>query len=393
MTLSPPGPARGSLHQQLEELPASVRDRLRQFGFDAAALCQRASTLDSSRTPADRAARNRIEGPVRAPALSELCTLPERGTAEASEVAAIGNRSIANGEVALCVMAGGMATRMGGVVKALVEVFPGQTFLDLRLAAQRTISKQAGRSVPLWLMTSDATHEAIRTAYSERALDGEHVELFPQAVSLRLNADGSLFVDADGNPSPYATGHGDLLDAIKTSGALERFAASGGKYVWVTNLDNLGATLDAELLGYFIRQQWDLCVEVCPKVAGDRGGVPVHADGRLQVLEEFRLPSTFNPSEVPVFNTNTFLMSIETIRQATFPWTYFEVEKLVDGKRVIQFERLLQEVTAHTEAHYIQIPRDGATSRFLPVKDFDELAKRLPTLREVALRSGMLQGK
>jgi UTP--glucose-1-phosphate uridylyltransferase len=158
-------------------------------------------------------------------------------------------------------------------------------------------------------------------------------------------------------------------------------------------LDNLGATLDPELLGFFIQKQWDLCVEVCPKVAGERGGVPVHADGRLQVLEEFRLPATFDPSQVPVFNTNTFLMSIDTIRHATFPWTYFEVEKQVEGKPVIQFERLLQEVTAHTEAHYVRIPRDGATSRFLPVKDFDELAKRLPTLREVAHRSGMLPGK
>ena len=34
----------------------------------------------------------------------------------------------------MVVLAGGMATRMGGVVKALVEIVPGLTFMDARLA-------------------------------------------------------------------------------------------------------------------------------------------------------------------------------------------------------------------------------------------------------------------
>ena len=52
--------------------------------------------------------------------------------------------------------------------------------------------------------------------------------------------------------------------------------------------------------------------EVCPK-DGDKGGIPVHAEGHLQVLEEFRLPPDFDPTTVRVFNTNTFLVRAEPL--------------------------------------------------------------------------------
>ena len=69
-------------------------------------------------------------------------------------------------------------------------------------------------------------------------------------------------------------------------------------------------------------------VEVCDKVAGDKGGIPVHAEGCLQVLEEFRLPRDFDATKVTVFNTNTFLVradallprEIEAFLPAGFLW-------------------------------------------------------------------------
>ena len=60
-------------------------------------------------------------------------------------------------------------------------------------------------------------------------------------MSLRLTPAGELYFE-DGKPSPYATGHGDLPEALRKSGLLERFLASRGDgYVWIANLDNLGA--------------------------------------------------------------------------------------------------------------------------------------------------------
>ena len=169
--------------------------------------------------------------------------------------------------------------------------------------------------------------------------------------------------------------------------------------MWITNLDNLGATVDAALLGHFIERGRDVLVEVAPKVAGDRGGIPVWSDAedadgkavrRLQVLEEFRLPKGFDASRVGVFNTNTFLMRADALLHAPIRFHWFEVEKKVGDRSAVQFERLLQEVTAAADATYVEVPRDGAVSRFLPVKDFDDLAHRQADIRAVAAARGML---
>jgi UTP--glucose-1-phosphate uridylyltransferase len=280
------------------------------------------------------------------------------------------------------VLAGGMATRMGGVVKALVDCIPGKTFLDARLEAARKSEALLGRTVPLFLMTSAATDEAIRAALAERKAP-TYVHAFAQMLSLRLAENGSVLVDERGAASQYATGHGDWPAAFKASGQLKSFVSAGGKYLWIANLDNLGATVDAALLGHFIEHGKPVQVEVCEKEAGDRGGIPVHCDGKLQVLEEFRLPTGFDPSSVRVFNTNTFLVRADTLIECPEAWTYFEVEKKVGTQVVVQFERLLQELTTWYESAYVRVPRSGAGSRFLPIKDNQDLARRREEIEQV----------
>jgi UTP--glucose-1-phosphate uridylyltransferase len=378
-----------SLAHQLETLDPALRVRLDRAGFDPGRLSTLAATL---REPGDAAARrdarNRVPGEVTAPAPEELRAAPEPGSPEHARLAALGEEALRRGELAFCVMAGGMATRMGGVVKALVEAFGGKTFLDLRLAENAAASARAGRPVPLWLMTSDATDAPIKAALTA-ARAPAHVATFTQDLGLRLTPEGLLFRGADGAPSTYATGHGDLVDAVRRSGLLRSFRAGGGKVVWIANLDNLGASIDPAILGAFLDSRADVMVEVCDKAQGDRGGIPVHAPTprgprRLQVLEEFRLPKTFDASTVRVFNTNTFLVDARVLEEVTIDWNWFEVEKKVDGTTAIQFERLLQEITSACEAGYLRVPRDGARSRFLPVKDHDELAKRRAEIEAVA---------
>lgn len=375
-----------TLSEELAQLPPELRARLDRAGFDGARLARLAGGLTAPDAAARRAAENRVSGPVRGPADDEILAVTGGDTAALAEV---GRAAIARGELAFCVMAGGMATRMGGVVKALVEAFDGHTFLDLRLGENRTVSARAGRPVPLWLMTSEATDHGIREALA-KAEAPPHVQCFMQDLSLRVTKDGHLFRDGKGEPSVYATGHGDLVDALRRSGLLRDFVAKGGKYVWIANLDNLGAAIDEAMLGRFVATGKDVMVEVCPKVEGDRGGIPVHANGKLQVLEEFRLPTDFDARTVRVFNTNTFLVRAEALATAAIDWSFFYVEKKVDGVLAVQFERLLQELTAALPSTYIAVPRDGDGARFLPVKDMDELAARRSMIERVARARGMV---
>jgi UTP--glucose-1-phosphate uridylyltransferase len=282
-----------------------------------------------------------------------------------------------------------MATRMGGVVKALVDALPGKSFLDLRLREVEVIRERYGALPPLWLMTSLATDDQIKSALGDRRR-GDDVATFLQGVSLRLTPDGKLFLGADGRPSEHAPGHGDLPDALERSGLLERFVKRGGKTLMMTNIDNLGGTLDPLILGFHLAHGLPVTSEVVDKLGSDRGGIPVRVNDKPCVLEEFRIPPSFDPATVRVFNTNVFHFDAKALLELDMPWTFFTVTKKVEGQPVIQFERLVNEVTSVLPTKYLHLPRTGDDARFLPVKDNDELAARVPEIEAVARAHGWL---
>jgi UTP--glucose-1-phosphate uridylyltransferase len=355
------------LAAELEALDADTAAALRHWGFDRDRLLGWAEHL----LPGDGAS-NRVRGEVSPPLPDDIEPLPERMSDEGRRLERLGLEAIRRGELAVVVLAGGMATRMGGVVKALVEIRPGLTFLDARLAERQHWSAVADAPLPLVLMTSYATDDPIRETLGE-TLDGRRVDAFTQGVSLRLTPDGHLFRTADDLPSLHATGHGDLPDSIRGAGTLARLIDEGVRVVWIANLDNLGAAIDPLVLGKHLDGGAPLTVEVVEKVPGDRGGSPFRVDGRPVILESFRVPEDVDEDAVGVFNTNTFLVDAAQLRDLDMDWTWFRVEKSVDGRPAIQFERLIGELTSALRSSFLLVPRDGPDSRFIPAKDHAEL--------------------
>src|SRR5262245_21491484 len=163
-----------SLRDQLAALSNELNERLNARGFDPKRLQDWAATIGINRD-----SRNRVTGNVEAPHPGDVIDAPVPGTEAHAKAYARGLEAITKGEVALCVLAGGMATRMGGVVKALVDAIPGKSFLDLRLREIDHFARQFGKPVPLWLMTSYATDADLRQALGTR-LDGERIATFAQ---------------------------------------------------------------------------------------------------------------------------------------------------------------------------------------------------------------------
>jgi UTP--glucose-1-phosphate uridylyltransferase len=366
----------------LDTLTVSERQELERHGFRAEAL------IDRYRKSRQGLTQNRVSGSVSPPNPANLLRLPEPGSAEYERLKAIGVAALERGECALAVLAGGMATRMGGVVKGLVTAVEGKTFLELRLAEQDALAKTYGKRPPLWLMTSQPTHEPIVKALGARL--GQELEVFQQNLSVRLDEKGGLFRDKAGQVSFYSPGHGDFPEALSRSGLLERFRKAGGRYLLVSNLDNLGGGLDPVVIGLHLSGDAAITCEVVEKRAADRGGVPVDYEGRTVILEEFRLPESFDPTTIPVFNVNTLAFSVDALLKQDIPWTYFEVTKQVEGQKVLQYERLIHELTFHLPTRYAVVPREGARSRFLPVKDMAELEARQQEIKLLAQDRGML---
>jgi UTP--glucose-1-phosphate uridylyltransferase len=156
------------------------------------------------------------------------------------------------------------------------------------------------------------------------------------------------------------------------------------------NVDNMGGTLDPVAIGFHLAHGKPVTAEVVDKLATDRGGIPVYLDGRLCILEEFRIPPSFDPKTVRVFATNVFYFDAPSLLQLDMNWTYFTVHKKVEDQPVVKFERLVNEVTSSLPTAYLHMPREGAESRFLPVKDHDELAARVPEILAVAHARGII---
>jgi UTP--glucose-1-phosphate uridylyltransferase len=350
---------------------------LARFGFDAVTFERLRAALARG---GSEAFTGRLTAAIGLPAATDLTELPAADSAEGRALATRGQAALAAGEVGVVVLAGGMATRFGGVVKAVVEVVPGHTFLQLKLADIARHAVGAKARVPVYLMASHATSEGLHASARHVEVDGISLEIVDQSVTLRLLPNGEIFRDSAGRASPCATGHGDLLPTLRRSGALARFRQAGGRMLMVSNVDNLAATLDARVVGAHCRGGRPVTVEIVRKAPGDRGGIPARVDGHLQIVEEFRLPAGFDGDQVPFFNTNTFVFDAEAIDRE-FDLDWFLVRRKADGKEALQPERLLGQVTAHLPTQFLVVPRQGPEGRFLPVKDRDELQARLPEIR------------
>lgn len=359
---------------------------LERYGFDRATFDMLRGKLARGEATEET---NRIKGRVEPPKPDDVVRLPPLGSPERKKLEEEGSALIRQGLVAAVVLTGGMATRFGGVVKAAVEVARGKTFLDLKLADMQRAAERLNGRIPVYLMTSFATDAEVtrlaKAANSERV----PVETFPQFISLRLTSDGQLFRTASGEVSPYAPGHGDLTFALRRSGVLAKLLSQGVTHIYMSNVDNLAATLDPAIIGAHIQSGQSISVECADKAKGDKGGAPARVDNVLQVVEGFRFPKDFDQDSIPVFSTNSFVIDAAAIDR-DFDLTWFHVTKEVEGKKVVQFERLVGELTAFLPCHAIGVDREGDDGRFMPVKDPPELEARRPAIVSLLEKRGAL---
>ena len=368
------------------QIDEATHELLQSYGFDEETFETLRARLKAGEAGGEQ---NRIRGEVTPPEAEDVTTLPAVGSAEREALAAKGREAIAAGQVGAIVLAGGMATRFGGVVKAGVEAVDGKTFMELKVRDILTAAEEAGGRVPLFPMTSFATDAEVTMLSAPLANEHVPIETFPQLISLRLTPEGELFRDEAGELSPYAPGHGDLTFALRKAGILERFRAAGGRVLVMSNVDNLTATLDPAIIGAHLQGGKPMTAEMAPKLPGDKGGAPARVDGEPQIVEAFRFPADFDQDSIPVFNTNTLLFDAEAIDR-DFDLTWFAVTKQVGGKPAIQFEHLVGELSAFLPSTFLRVEREGADARFQPVKDPAELERRQDEIRTALEARGIL---
>jgi UDP-N-acetylglucosamine pyrophosphorylase len=222
---------------------------------------------------------------------------------------------------------GGLGTGMGlEKAKSLLPVREGQSFLDL--IARQILHLREAHGMPLrfLLMSSFATQEDTANALAPYADLGSGDALqFLQSRIPKVDAETLAPAIDEAHPelSWCPPGHGDLYASLMGSGQLEQLLDRGVKYAFVSNSDNLGATLDLALLRYFAESGKAFLMEVTRRTAADRKGGHLAVDretGRLLLRESAQCAAgdveAFQDIDTHrYFNTNNLWLRLDVIKE------------------------------------------------------------------------------
>lgn len=185
-------------------------------------------------------------------------------------------RDVLNATVAIK-LNGGLGTSMGmEQAKSLLPVRDGLTFLDLIVRQVMSVRERWGVRLPLLLMNSFRTRDdtlAALATYDALPVEGLPLDLLQNREPKLLSADLTPAEwPADESLEWCPPGHGDLYTALAGSGVLAQLLSAGIHYANVSNADNLGATVDERVAGWFASSGAPFAVEVCPRTQADRKG-------------------------------------------------------------------------------------------------------------------------
>ena len=282
------------------------------------------------------------------------------------------------------VLNGGLGTSMGLTgPKSLLKVKDGQSFLSL-------IMNQAENSqVNLLFMNSFSSH-----ADTLAALEKINSPLKPK--SFRQNKYPKVlqenFAPASWPPNPKLEwnppGHGDVYTALYTSGMLQQLLAENIHYAFISNSDNLGARVDASLLGYFAKKEIPFMMEVAEKTPSDvKGGhlARLRKNGRFILREAAQCPADEIVAFQKIgpyryFNTNSIWINLNSLNQIFKKNNKILLPLILNSKTldprdensppVYQFETAMgAAISLFDNAAAVRVPR----SRFFPVKTCNDL--------------------
>lgn len=301
---------------------------------------------------------------------------------------------------------GGLGTSMGCKgPKSTISVRNDLTFLDLTVQQIDHLNKTHGANVPLVLMNSFNTDEDTQRILQRYSNFRLQIDTFHQSRFPRINRESllpiakSFAMDNNNNEAWYPPGHGDVYQSLLNSGLLDKYITAGKKYVFISNIDNLGATVDLNILNFLLEQESspEFVMEVTDKTRADvKGGTLVEYEGKLRLLEIAQVPKEHvdefkSVSKFKIFNTNNLWISLDAIKRVLEDGSlHMEIivnpKTLDNGINVIQLETAVgAAIKSFDGAMGINVPR----SRFLPVKTTSDLLIVMSNL--YSLHTGALQ--
>lgn len=289
---------------------------------------------------------------------------------------------------------GGLGTSMGmDRPKSLLEVRRNLTFLDIIVRQVIGVRQRYDVTLPLVFMNSFSTSEETMRAlagYPDLEVDGLPLE-FLQSKEPKLLAEDLTPVTWDADPTLEwcPPGHGDLYASLRGTGLLDRLMDAGHTQVFVSNSDNLGATPDPHVAGWFASSGAPFAIEAVRRTPSDRKGghfATRKDDGRIvlretaQTLEEDKA-ALADLSRHKYASTNNLWFDLAAMkaeldrRDGVLGLAMIKNTKTVDPAdsataEVVQIETAMgAAIEIFDDSTTIEVGRD----RFVPVKTTNDL--------------------
>lgn len=286
---------------------------------------------------------------------------------------------------------GGLGTSMGlEKAKALLQVKEGLTFLDFIARQIVWLREKHGRKLRFMLMNSFNTSADTVRFFSRYPQLGQpqFIELM-QSQAPKVDAKTLQPCRWEKNPQLEwcPPGHGDIYPSLVGSSRLKELLDQGVRFAFVSNSDNLGATLDLRLLEYLERSGNSFMMEVAERTPSDRkGGHLTKRNGRFALRESAQCPEADldafqDISRHQFFNTNNLWIRLDHLSEALqqnggfLSLPIIRNSKNVDPRdktspQVIQLETAMgAAIQCFERAGAVVVPR----VRFAPVKTTSDL--------------------
>jgi len=278
---------------------------------------------------------------------------------------------------------GGLGTTMGCVgPKSAIEVRTDLTFLDLTVRQIQGLNRYFGTNVPLVLMNSFNTDDETAKMI-QRYKRGVQIRTFRQKRFPRIMKDSHMpLPETPWDPSTcwYPPGHGDVFDSFCKSDTFQALRDAGKEYVFISNIDNLGATVDLNIARYLASNpECEFLMEVTDRLRSDvKGGTLIDYEGRLRLLELAQVPHSKRDDfssikKFTIFNTNNLWVRLDALQQRVEELNLDIIvnpKTTADGANVLQLETAAGAAVLHFKNPVaVNVPR----CRFLPVKNTSDL--------------------
>lgn len=245
----------------------------------------------------------------------------------------VGRRALSEGQLGIVLVAGGQGSRLGFEhPKGLYPIGPlsKRSLFQFHIDQIRAIGRRFGVSIPLYLMTSPATH-AETVAFLETnkrfGLPESDLHIFCQGTMPAVDAaTGKLIMEAPDKLFLSPDGHGGTLAALDASGCFDDMEQRGITQLFYFQVDNpLVQICQPDLIGNHLLAESELSTLVVAKQNPmDKVGNVVMVDGKMTVIEYSDLPSShadrLDEHGKPVFwagNIAVHVFSVEFMRRAT----------------------------------------------------------------------------